>query len=330
VDPVTWARNPNVTRAEESVSVVGTGTYHRALKLPITADRRVCLARHQVLARDKYEASLGPGPFLEWLDARGEKPLLHDGVFFAGAATYWHFLVDGLGLLRPVTDAPRNLYVDEDVSDAQLEFVRQFAHAAGFPEFKGVARLRAGAYEVRNGAFFCRQRMSQRIAWIRSTLRIGGAAAPPAGGRRLFVLRNNAATRRLLNQDRVAALAQRRFGFEPIDPSTLSPLQQAMAFRDASVVMGPHGAGLANLIFAERPGMLVELFHSVERLFFHSLCYTLDAFHLAIAGTPAGPEAARADNADYVVDEEAVTRALEHHLAQPRRGYQGPPPPAAP
>jgi hypothetical protein len=251
-------------------------------------------------------------------------------VFFAGFATYWHFLVDGLGLLRPVTDAPRNLYVDDAISDAQLEFVRQFAHAAGFPEFKGVARLRASAYEVRNGAFFCRARMSQRIAWIRSTLRIDASAPVPTSERRLFVLRNNAATRRLLNQDRVAALVQRRFGFEPIDPSMLTPWQQAMAFRGASVVMGPHGAGLANLMFAVRPAMLVELFHSVERLFFHSLCHTLDAFHLAIAGRPAGLEASRTDDTDYVVDEEAVTRALEHHLAQPRRGYQGPPPPAAP
>ncbi len=140
-------------------------------------------------------------------------------------------------------------------------------------------------------------------------------------GKRVFVLRNRASTRRLLNQDAVAAALQDRFSFEIIDPAALSLAQQALAFRDADIVVGPHGAGLANMVFAARPSLLLEFYHSEPQIFYHSLCYALSARHQLVPGVPVtqGAKRGRADSADYVVDQNAVLFALDSFLGAPAK-----------
>jgi len=313
IDAVTWARNRFVVESSEARSRVLHGAYHRILKIPVTQDRRVCLQRHQLYSRDKYQAEFAPGPFVDWLDAASGIPELPPGVFFPGAASYWHFLVDGLGIFRPADGLPPRLYVDEELSDAQIDFVVRFARESGFPAITSVARLPEHAYRFEDGSFFCRQPFSHKIRWVRSVLGLDQPGAAP-GTRRLFVLRNGARHRRLLNQDRIAALVQDRFAFEVIDPSGMGLWEQALAFRDAEVVMGGHGAGLANTLFAARPAMLVELYHSDRQLFYHSLCYALDILHLTIKGERTGDDPERIDNADFIVDEDAVLREVEKHI----------------
>lgn len=314
VDAQTWARNSYVATSNEHYSMVANGAYHRTLKIPITRDRRVCLERHRFRKRSDYHA-LGDPALLAWLDAPPAAPPIADGAFFVGSSVHWHYLIDGLGTLVPMQAAmPRQLYVDAELSDSQLEFLLAYAKAAGYPPFERVARLPGGAYRVENGFFFCAPRyLDGRVAGIRSTLGIG--SLPASRGRRLFVLRNGAAHRRLLNQEQLAALVQDRLGFEVVDPSRLSVLEQARAFHDAEVVMGPHGSGLANAIFAARLRCLVELFHSVRQPFYESLSKVLGASHIEVGGTPRGTGAVRGDNADYEIDGEALLCALEGRLS---------------
>jgi capsular polysaccharide biosynthesis protein len=81
------------------------------------------------------------------------------------------------------------------------------------------------------------------------------AERTPGQGRRLYVRRGAGAQRPVLNEPDLIARLQHR-GFQVIDPSELSFVQQVAAFRDAAVVVGAHGAGLANLVFSRATAVL--------------------------------------------------------------------------
>ena len=77
--------------------------------------------------------------------------------------------------------------------------------------------------------------------------------------RRLFVSRDQAKSRRLINQSAaVAALAE--YGFELFEPGSLSVKEQAALFNQAEIVVGCHGAGLTNLAFCQPGTQVLEIF----------------------------------------------------------------------
>ena len=74
----------------------------------------------------------------------------------------------------------------------------------------------------------------------------------------IYIIRGPAAQRPVLNESElIARLAAR--GFHAVAPESLSFPEQVALFRDAQVVVAAHGAGLANLAFSTRVGVL-ELF----------------------------------------------------------------------
>ena len=77
--------------------------------------------------------------------------------------------------------------------------------------------------------------------------------------RRILVLRGDATRRRLLNEGEVAAWAAAR-GFEAVSLTGMGFLDQVRLFRQAQIVLGAHGAGLTNMVWAH-PGRsaLIEL-----------------------------------------------------------------------
>lgn len=76
--------------------------------------------------------------------------------------------------------------------------------------------------------------------------------------RRIFIARRGGGARRIVNEaEVVAALAP--LGFVPLHLERLSVAAQIAAFRDAECVVGPHGAGLTNLVFCGRGTRVVEI-----------------------------------------------------------------------
>lgn len=70
-----------------------------------------------------------------------------------------------------------------------------------------------------------------------------------AGGRKLYIARDRAKYRRMLNEAQIQD-ALRAQGFEIVRPEALSFAQQVELFSGASVIVGPTGAGMANMVFA--------------------------------------------------------------------------------
>jgi hypothetical protein len=89
---------------------------------------------------------------------------------------------------------------------------------------------------------------------------VGVRPTPRRPGNRILISRAGAANRRILNEaDLLQALSP--LGFERYRLETLSIEEQIALFHDAECVVAPHGAGLANLVFAPETAV-VELFGS--------------------------------------------------------------------
>jgi capsular polysaccharide biosynthesis protein len=104
---------------------------------------------------------------------------------------------------------------------------------------------------LNGGAAFCLSQAAGRTyARLRQAVK-SAVSAPP----RLYVARTDAEHRKMRNEDALIAELARR-GFEIIVPGSLSFAEQVALFRGASVVVGPHGAGMTNIVFCE-PGTIV-------------------------------------------------------------------------
>jgi len=309
VEAAQWAANPHVAASREEYTALAHGFCARHLKLPVTADGQTCLARHCLYAKGKYRDLALPAR------AEGLARMRH-GVVFMGAASHWHFLIDGLGQLQPpaMAQGRETLYLDADISAEQERFTLAFAQAAGFAPFAHVERMAGECLAVDDCAFPCRRRITDEVAWLRMVM---GVRPESDAGRRVFVLRNRASIRRLLNQDEVAAVLQARLGFEAVDPAALTLDEQVQAFRGASVIVGPHGAGLANAVFAARPRLLVELCPTQPPPFYHSLAFALGAQHYVIEATALAGQGGH--NADCTADARRVAEILAILVARHAR-----------
>lgn len=77
-------------------------------------------------------------------------------------------------------------------------------------------------------------------------------------GERLYVSRCGAFRRRVANEDEVLDILS-HYGFRGIQPGELSVEAQAREFARATMILGMHGAGLANAVFAPAGATVIEL-----------------------------------------------------------------------
>ena len=100
--------------------------------------------------------------------------------------------------------------------------------------------------------------ITRGIHWLRNqSLATFDSPATPHG-RRLFISRRDAPSRYLENEEAVMS-ALEPFGIERVELSKFSFVEQASMFSETELVVAPHGAGLANLIFAPETCRVVEL-----------------------------------------------------------------------
>ncbi len=86
---------------------------------------------------------------------------------------------------------------------------------------------------------------------------------------RIYVSRRNANTRRIKNETDVLAVLS-EYGFESVALETLTVAEQIRLFANAELVVSPHGAGLANLVYGHSPTVL-EIFGYKQKTTFYRL-----------------------------------------------------------
>jgi capsular polysaccharide biosynthesis protein len=101
-------------------------------------------------------------------------------------------------------------------------------------------------------------RMADGIAWLRARLAPQLTAQQAGDGALLYASRREQANRRVLNEDAVEAMLA-QMGFRIVVPGEMSVPAQIEAFSRARVVVAPHGAALANMVFAPPGAILVEI-----------------------------------------------------------------------
>ncbi len=156
-------------------------------------------------------------------------------------------------------------------------------------------------------------------SWYRRWIdREAAAIDDPVGpgrrpGRRLFLDRFGK-ERRMANRAQLLPLLEHH-RVEPIDPESMEPEELILAFRDAELVIGVTGSGLANAVFS-RSAHVVELMAGQELL--PRIYYLTAAKGLGYTPVSAPPDRSRLSaeqrmERDVLVDPAALERVLEAH-----------------
>jgi hypothetical protein len=307
--PQEWVANPYV-EVRDDFSLVREGFLNTELLIPIARNKRFCHALHGLFVDWKYSRLFSSMEFL----ASFERPMaeIADAIVFTAPANHWHFCVDGLAnLSRAALGLCRTIHVDRALNDDQVALLKVIVEqAAGTTP--AIERMTDANYALRNVYVPINKPFATKIGNLRSLLaRVDAGAGPPETVDRIYISRRNAATRQLLNEEVVLEMLVSDFGFHAVENESLDLFGQMRAFKGASVVMGPHGAGLTNMVFADKPGILIEMFNSLQQPFYPALAQALGARYMGIPGQAAGPDAAgRDDNAPFTVDVEMVRRGL--------------------
>jgi FkbM family methyltransferase len=109
------------------------------------------------------------------------------------------------------------------------------------------------AADFRHPAHFC---ADWALEYLRGALAIGDRQARPE--RKLMISRGDTRGRRIVNWEEVLPVFARH-RFEIVELAGLSTEAQIALFRDASQIVGVHGAGLTNMLFAPRDCAVLEI-----------------------------------------------------------------------
>ena len=125
-----------------------------------------------------------------------------------------------------------------------------------------IVELEDGCYEVDRLYFASFAGVTGDIAdWAWRDLRrkfLRGKEGAPRPGKRIYVGRAGAAHRHILNEEEVVRALERE-GFTPLESYRMTIAEKVAALSDAEIIVGAHGAGMANILFAPAGATVVEV-----------------------------------------------------------------------
>ncbi len=233
----------------------------------------------------------------------------------ASGANYYHWLLESLPRLVLLREAGYSLdQIDHFLlNEQQQPFHEQTLDLLGIPAAKRRPGCKARVY-------CCDRLVVPSLpappvvfpAWVLDFLRRSflPTARRAAHGQRLFISRRRAARRRVDNEQELGALL-RRAGFKTVSLETCSFAEQVELFASASVVVAPHGAGLANLVFANPGTKVIELVGpSFINHCYKKLCLAASLSHCEVVGTLQNKPRKRCEEDDYAIAPNQLCRAL--------------------
>jgi len=109
----------------------------------------------------------------------------------------------------------------------------------------------------------------ESVTWTRNTL-CPKVEHKPLGGKLYYITRRNAFRPALNEEEMLTALQS--WGLTVVEPDRLSLREQIALFSDARLIMGPHGAGIQNALWAPQGCAMLEL---VSPRYFSGIYWTL-------------------------------------------------------
>jgi Glycosyltransferase 61 len=194
---------------------------------------------------------------------------------------YYHWLLEVMPRIQMIEHEPQFAGLPWILPADCPGFVRNLLNTAGYGD--RVVYLERGTYRFErlvvptvlsdgNGA-----NHPSEISWLRQTF----LPQPlPQATRRIFLSRRDAKIRFITNEQAIFQELE-PLGFEWVCPGSLSFLEQVQLFAEAEMIVGPHGAGFANIVFAPATSGFVEVFGSDH----FSDCYSQIA---RVRNTPYG------------------------------------------
>jgi len=95
------------------------------------------------------------------------------------------------------------------------------------------------------------------------------------GKKRIFISREDSSIRHIINEDEVFTVLE-PFGFEKVYMEQLPVIEQAQLIRESEYIVGTHGAGMTNILFAQKGTIVIELLQELVDECFCDLCRTAE------------------------------------------------------
>lgn len=144
----------------------------------------------------------------------------------------------------------------------RADYQRLIGARMGMPPYVEVtrrARIEVGRLFVASN---CRQLQHPAhwgSEWAATAVRDALDPRPRGPARRLLVSRADVARRQIVNEAELAALLKQK-EFDVVTPGRMPFAEQVAAFRDATHVVGAHGAALTNIVFCAPGARVLEIF----------------------------------------------------------------------
>jgi hypothetical protein len=127
--------------------------------------------------------------------------------------------------------------------------------------------------------------------------------------RRLYLSRARAAVRRIVNEKEISEVLH---DFEILEAETLSFREQADLFANASVIVAPHGAALANIVFCQPGTRVVEIStRAGYRDWYWQLAAVAELSYEVLEAQPTRSASGPSENADMIVSRQGLARLRE-------------------
>ena len=223
-----------------------------------------------------------------------------------GNIGYYHWIFESLPrlkLLEEVIDKVDYLIVPYNLKRFHLETLGLL----GFPEEK-LLRIKDGDHLLCENLFV--PSLSSIISkWACDFLRKSCIPKDVVEPHRLiYISRNDALYRKIVNEEEVEDYL-RESGFEIVQMSKLTFLEQVKICAEAQIVVGPHGAGLSNTVFC-RNAKILEFFSPSYGLSFFSIANQVGNEYYYLLGKDA-PGNSPPPWRDFRVDTKTFKKTVE-------------------
>ncbi len=190
-----------------------------------------------------------------------QSPQEIDGSVFVMSALYsdfyYHWLYHSVAKLNLLSSyQPDYFYVN-----TALPFQKQYLEMLGISKHRIIPATNDSYIRAKTLIFTAYLSLlnDYSISFLRSLVALSGADYK-LHDKKIYISRNDAPNKRQLENEEAVFNFLHQEGFEKYELSHLTIQEQIKLFASASFVIGPHGAGIGNIVFCQEGTKVIEIF----------------------------------------------------------------------